>query len=125
MKVSVFVARIGAAARVHDLRRAGNLLSPGNINFLNEVSDEYAKYKSGQITKTQYYYRRKRMLDMFRANVGPFEKWMFEKNTTHESIRIAWVGSIPATVNIAKHADRLKNLAAISKDGGVVLMELA
>jgi len=44
---------------------------------------------------------------------------------THESIRIARAGAIPATANIVKHADRLKNLAAISKDGGVVLMELA
>ena len=70
-------------------RAAGNLLSPGNVNLLNEMSDEYAKYKSGQITKSQYDYRRKRAPDMFKANVGPFEKWMFGKNTTHESIRIA------------------------------------
>ncbi|MCF6337800.1 MAG: LysM peptidoglycan-binding domain-containing protein [Gammaproteobacteria bacterium] len=101
---------------------AGNLLSPGNVNLLNEVSDEYAKYKSGEITKSQYDYRRKRALDMFKANVGPFEKWMFGKNTTHETIRIARAGGIPATANIAKHADRLKSLAAVSKGAGIALV---
>ena len=101
---------------------SGNLLSPGNVNLLNEVSDEYAKYKSGEITKSQYDYRRKRALDMFKANVGPFEQWMFGKNTTHETIRIARAGGIPATANIAKHADRLKSLAAVSKGGGIALM---
>ncbi|NOX76358.1 MAG: glycine zipper family protein, partial [Gammaproteobacteria bacterium] len=42
--------------------------------------------------------------------------------TTHQSIRIARAGAIPATANIAKYADRLKNLASVSKAGGVVLM---
>ncbi len=101
---------------------SGNLLSPGNVNLLNEVSDEYAKYKSGEITKSQYDYRRKRALDMFKANVGPFEKWIFGKNTTHESIRIARAGGIPVTANVAKHADRLKSLAAVSKGGGIALI---
>ncbi len=59
---------------------SGNLLSPGNVNLLNEISDEYAKYKLGEITKSQYDYRRKRALDMFKANVGPFEQWMLGKN---------------------------------------------
>ncbi len=36
-------------------------------------------------------------------------------------IRIARSGGIPATAHIAKHADRLKNIAAISKNGGIVL----
>jgi len=51
--------------------------------------------------------------------VRPFEKWMFGQNTTHESVRIAQGGGIPATANIAGHADRLKSLAAITR--GVVL----
>ncbi len=101
---------------------SGNLLSPGNVNLLNEVSDEYAKYKSGEITKSQYDSRRKRALDMFKVNVGPFEKWMFGKNTTHETIRIARAGGIPATANIARYADRLKSLAAVSKGSGIALM---
>ena len=100
---------------------SGNLLSPGNVNLINEVSDHYADYKSDRITKSQYDYRRKLALDKLKTNIGPFEKMMFGKNTTHQSIRIARSGGIPATAHIAKHADRLKNIAAISKGGGIVL----
>jgi len=100
---------------------SGNLLSPGNVNLINEVSDHYADYKSDRITKSQYDYRRKLALDKLKTNIGPFEKMMFGKNTTHQSIRIARSGGIPATAHIAKHADRLKNIAAISKTGGIVL----
>jgi len=42
---------------------------------------------------------------------------MFGKNTTHETIRIARADSIPATANIARHADRLKSLTVVSKGG--------
>ncbi len=40
----------------------------------------------------------------------------------HKCIRITRAGGIPATAHIAKHADRLKDLGAVSKAGGVVLM---
>jgi len=100
---------------------SGNLLSPGNVNLINEVSDHYADFKSDRITKSQYDYRRKLALDKLKTNIGPFEKMMFGKNTTHQSIRIARSGGVPATAHIAKHADRLKNIAAISKSGGIVL----
>ncbi len=99
----------------------GNLLSPGNVNLINEVSDHYADYKSDRITKSQYDYQRKLALDKLKTNIGPFEKLMFGKNTTHQSIRIARSGGVPATAHIAKHADRLKSVAAISKNGGIVL----
>ncbi len=38
-----------------------------------------------------------------------------------KSVRIAQSSGVPATAHIAKHADRLKNIAAISKGGGIVL----
>lgn len=101
---------------------AGNLLSPGNVGLINEVSDEYAKYKSGSITKSQYDYRRKKALDQLKKNIGPFEDILFGKHTAHESIRIARAGGIPATTNIAKHANKLKSLAAVSKGAGIALV---
>lgn len=101
---------------------SGNLFSPGNVSLINDVSDHYADYKSVKITKAQYDYRRKKALDRLRKNIGPVEKILFGEHTTHESIRIARAGGIPATAHIAKHADRLKNLGTVSKAGGVVLM---
>ncbi len=104
------------------LGASGNLLSLGNIDLINDVSDQYAKYKLGEITKAQYDYRRKKALDQLKRNIGPVEQLLFGKNTTHESIRIARAGGIPATAHIAKHADKLKNLSTMSKAGGIVLM---
>ncbi len=101
---------------------AGNLLSPGNVGLINEVSDQYAKYKSGNITKAQYDYRRKKALDRLKKNIGPFEDVLFGKHTTHESIRIARAGGIPATANITQHANKLKSLAAVSKGAGIALV---
>lgn len=100
----------------------GNLLSPANIALLTQINDDYAKYKTGNITKGQYDYLRKTSLDKLKSNVGPFEKWMFGQKTTHEAIRIARGGGVPANANIVKHADRLNKLASLGKAGGYVLV---
>ena len=39
------------------LGASGNLLSPANVGLINAVSDHYADYKSGGISKGQYDYR--------------------------------------------------------------------
>ncbi len=101
---------------------AGNLLSPGNVSLINKVSDHYADYKSGNITKGQYDSRRKASLNRLKQNIGPFEKMIFGKQTTHESIRIARISGIPATAHIERHAGRLQRMAALSRHGGLVLM---
>ncbi|MCF6324153.1 MAG: glycine zipper family protein [Gammaproteobacteria bacterium] len=100
---------------------AGNLLSPGNVNLINEVSDHYADYKTEKTTKGQYDARRKKALDQLKKNIGPMEKLLFGNQTPHQSVRIARRGAIPATAQITQHADRLKRLSAMSKHGGFVL----
>jgi len=77
------------------LGAAGNLLTPGNISLIDDVSDQYADYKSEKITKAQYDYRRKKALEQLKRNIGPVEQLLFGKNTTHESIRIARAGGVP------------------------------
>lgn len=100
----------------------GNLLSPGNLALISEINDYYAEYKVDNITRGQYDYKRKLSLDRLKTNLGPFEKWMFGGKTTHESVRIARAGAVPATINIAKHAERLSRVAALGKAGGFVLV---
>ena len=99
----------------------GNLLSGGNIGLIDKVSELYADYKSGKLTKGQYDYQRKLTLDQFRKNIGPFEKVLYGKKTPHEVIRIARGGAVPATANIAANTQHLKKLAAMAKHGGIVL----
>jgi hypothetical protein len=98
-----------------------NLLSGGNLALITDVSDHYADYKSGTITKGQYDYRRKISLDKLKANIGPFEKWIFGNKTTNETIRIARSGGLPATANITANANKLKSLATVGKVGGIAL----
>lgn len=40
----------------------GNLLSGGNIHLIEQISDLYAQYKTGGMTKSQYDYRRRVLL---------------------------------------------------------------
>lgn len=98
-----------------------NLLSPGNVRLIEQVSDLYADYKAGLITKGQYDYRRKQSLDRLRQNIGPFDRWLFGNQTPHEVVRIARHGGVPATQNIQNQASRLTRLAAYGKSGGYVL----
>jgi hypothetical protein len=98
-----------------------NLFSPGNQSLVTEVSDLYAQYKAGEITKGQYDYRRKVALDRLRNNLGSAEKWLFGKKTTHESIRIARRGGVPATAHIKKHAGRISKIAKFARGGGIAL----
>lgn len=100
----------------------GNLMSPGNIRLLTEVGNLYAEYKNGTITKGQYDYRRALTLNSLKQNIGPMEKLLFGNKTTHQTIRIAKGGGIPATAHIKKHAARMNNLAKASKAGGIVLV---
>lgn len=99
----------------------GNLLSGGNLGLIDKVSELYADYKSGKLTKNQYDYQRKLTLDQFRKNIGPFEKLLYGEKTPHEVVRIARGGGVPATANITANTQQLKKLAAMAKHGGIVL----
>ncbi len=100
----------------------GNLMSPGNRLLISEVADLYAEFKSGNITKGQYDYRRARSLNQLKKNIGPIEKLLFGSKTTRESVRIARSGGVPATAHITKHAYKISTLAKVSKVGGVALV---
>lgn len=99
----------------------GNLLSGGNLGLIDKVSELYADYKSGKLTKNQYDYQRRLTLDQFRKNIGPFEKLLYGEKTPHEVVRIARGGGVPATANITANTQQLKKLAAMAKHGGIVL----
>jgi hypothetical protein len=82
--------------------------------------DLYAQDKFGGISKNQYDCQRRLLLNQFKNNIGPFERWLFGNKTSHEAIRIARGGGIPATKNITDQAARLKRLATYGKHGGYV-----
>src|SRR5690554_6186491 len=61
-----------------------NLLSPGNRQLIEEISDLYAQYKSNTLTKNQYDYQRKLRLDRLKKNIGPLERYLFGNQTPHQ-----------------------------------------
>ena len=98
-----------------------NLLSPGNTSLITKVSDLYAEYKKGIITKAQYNYRRIVILEQLKKNIGPMEKMLFGDKTTREAIRIARGGGVPATAYIERNFQRLSRVASYGKYGGIIL----
>ena len=100
----------------------GYLMSPGNRQLINEVADLYAEFKSGNITKGQYDYRRARSLAQLKKNIGPMEKLLFGNKTTFQSVRIAKAGGVPATAHISHYANKINTLSRVSKVGGIALI---
>ena len=98
-----------------------NLLSPGNTSLITKISDLYAEYKKGIITKGQYDYQRKVVLEQLKKNVGPMEKLLFGNKTAREAIRIARGGGVPTTAFIERNFQRLSRVASYGKYGGIVL----
>ncbi|SDU32507.1 LysM peptidoglycan-binding domain-containing protein [Halopseudomonas salegens] len=98
-----------------------NLLSPANIALIERVDDLYVKYKTGQIQENQYAYQRRKALNQLRANIGPMERLLFGNQTTHQAIRIARGGGVPANQNIIQHRNRLRRLASYGRYGGYLL----
>ena len=98
-----------------------NLLDKNNLDLIESVSDSYAAYRGGSMSRGQYDYARKKALDTLSNRLGPTEKWLFNGRTSKESIRIARGGGVPATQHIKANAARLAKLAKTAKYGGVVL----
>lgn len=103
------------------LGSGANLLSGGNLDLLRQIGDEYAAYRSGHLTKGQYDYRRRLLIERFRANAGPFERMMFRGLDTQQAIRIARHGGVPYDHNISQNVARLRQLGTLASRGGIVL----
>ncbi len=95
--------------------------SKGNIKKLAEIEEVYKKYKSGALTRGQYDYRRKKVLDTVAKNLGPVEKLLFKGKKAQESMRISRKGGIPATAALRSNTLRLGKLSKIASKGGSVL----
>jgi hypothetical protein len=105
------------------LGAGSTLLGNGNLELLRQVGDEYAAYRQsgGRITKGQYDHRRRTLIERFRQNMGPAERWLFRGASTSQAIRIARGGGVPYDQQIRQHADRLSRLGSLAARGGLLL----
>lgn len=103
------------------LGATSTLMSPGNLDLLRRIGDDYALYKRGQLTKGQYDHRRRAAIQAFAANVGPAERWLFQGARTQEAMRIARRGGVPYDHHMRQHLGHLRALSRLASAGGIVL----
>ena len=99
------------------------LLNNGNLDLLRQVGEEYAKYRQsgGSITRGQYDYRRKVLIERFTQNMGPMERLLFRGANTSQAVRIARGGGVPHDHHIQRQAGRLRQLSSLASKGGILL----
>lgn len=103
------------------LGATSTLMSPGNLDVLRRIGDDYALYKRGQLTKGQYDHRRRAAIQTFASNVGPAERWLFQGARTQEAMRIARRGGVPYDLHLQQHLGHLRALSRLAGVGGIVL----
>jgi hypothetical protein len=103
------------------LGATSTLMSPGNLDLLRRIGDDYALYKRGQLTKGQYDHRRRAAIQAFASNVGPAERWLFQGARTQEAMRIARRGGVPYDHHMQQHLGHLRALSRLAGAGGIVL----
>ncbi|NOX27569.1 MAG: hypothetical protein GXP21_05195 [Gammaproteobacteria bacterium] len=95
------------------LNAFGHLVGQGNDQTISEISDIYQAYKDDKITKGQYDYRRKTILNQLAKRMGPFDK-LFLGGKVNEQLRINRIKGITATHGINMHANRLTKLSGLA-----------
>lgn len=99
------------------------LLNHGNLDLLRQIGEEYAKYRQsgGSITRGQYDYRRKVLIERFAQNMGPVERLLFRGATTSQAVRIARAGGVPHDHHIQRQVGKLRLLSSLASKGGILL----
>jgi len=99
----------------------GNIVGRGNDEIIREISAVYTDFKEDKITRGQYDYKRKTILEDLKRRIGSFDKLVFNGKTANQGLRIKRKLSIPATRDIDQYADKLTKLSKYAKGGGVIL----
>jgi len=92
------------------------------VRLIEELGDLHAERISTKMSRNKYRQLRRHKLAQLQNQIGPVEKLLFGQNTSKQALRIAQGGGIPATVNITRHAEKLKLIGKLSKGGGLVLV---
>lgn len=93
----------------------------GNVALLKQVSDAYQSYKSGNLSKGQYDYRRKQLLEKAAKNLGPTEKLLFKGKTAKEAMRINRAKGVRPTAALHQNTQRLSTISKVAARGRTVL----
>jgi len=99
----------------------GNIVGRGNDEIIRKISAVYEEFKNNEITKGQYDYRRKVILEDLKKRIGPLDKLLFNGKTARQGLRINRGLKMPATQGIHQYANKLTRLSGLAKGGNVIL----
>ncbi|WP_420413021.1 hypothetical protein [Roseibium sp.] len=102
------------------LSQTASILNTNKRHYFN-VGIDYSRYTRGEITKSQYDYRRRLHLSKLQANLGPLESSLHGNNTVFQKFRMAPGRSNNPTAPFLKQIDAIQDLTGKIKRGGTVL----
>jgi len=92
-----------------------------NAPLVSEMAENYNDYKVDKLTKGQYDYRRKTLLNRLKVKLGPTNFLLNGSKSPNEVLRISRKkGSVP-TQTMTQQINRMGTLSKLASSGGVVL----
>ena len=92
-----------------------------NIPLLQDMVRNYEAYKTGEISKGQYDYRRAKLVGQFQSNLGPTTQILNPTRPQSEVLRISRrKGQVP-TEALKQQISRLQTASKVASKGGLVL----
>jgi hypothetical protein len=92
-----------------------------NTPLIAEIAENYNNYKADDLSKGQYDYRRKTLLNRLKAKLGPTNMLLNGGKSPHEVLRISRKkGSAPTQI-MTQQINRMGRLSKLASRGGVVL----
>ena len=92
-----------------------------NTSLLTEMVENYNDYKADKISKGQYDYRRKKLVNRIKAKLGPTNALLNGNRSPNEVLRISRKKvSVPTQV-MTRQIGRMGRVARLASKGGAVL----
>lgn len=92
-----------------------------NTPLLSEIADNYNAYKADNISKGQYDYRRKKMIQQLNTRLGPLQRLLNGHQPLGEVLRISRKKDTAPNHVIHQQAKQMSTLAKAASRGSVVL----
>jgi hypothetical protein len=100
---------------------AFELLVRSNTPTLHAIAQGYEAYRAGELTKGQYDYQRRRLIQHFERRIGPLRRLTFGHSLPRELLRIKPGGGPGATRALLGQISRFTTLGRYAAKGGVIL----
>ncbi len=92
-----------------------------NTPLIAEIAENYNNYKADDLSKGQYDYRRKTLLNRLKAKLGPTNMLLNGTKSPHEVLRISRKKGNAPTQIMTQQINRMSRLSKLASRGGIVL----